>query len=444
MALKFSHFNSHLKDIDEANYTVRAVFSTNDVDRHGEVVDQKSWILDSYLKNPVILFGHDHNQPPVGKVTGLGYNGDGNLEGTIQFAAKEYPFADVLWKLYKGGFMRAFSVGFASKTVDVVDGQVILKDNELYEISTVSVPANAMALAKSKGLNVEPLETKLMAELTKALAEKGQTVEVDDEQVDVEKTECSEHNTKDCQNCPPSLNPVDVVVNLDEEAAAVVVEESTDEAPKAPVEEETQEIENNEPEVETKAVESEDKGAVADAIAERDEWEKKAEALQPVYDILDAFFNVVYDENTTAAMLPGLVSEMADLLKKQSGDADYEEAKTLAKAVEAVSALGKTKSAEDLVARIKEGRVLSKANRGAVEEAIVALQKVLDADKPKEETEETEDKDVESIRANIAEKTKEVETPAARVAVSKGTSNARAINKAVRSLLAKKAKLKKK
>ena len=55
--------------------------------------------------------------------------------------------------------MRAFSVGFSSDRVDIIDDQVILRDNTLYEISTVSVPANQMALAKSKGLVPKDLDT---------------------------------------------------------------------------------------------------------------------------------------------------------------------------------------------------------------------------------------------------------------------------------------------
>lgn len=431
--MKFSHFTSHLKDIDDANYTVRAVFSTADVDRHGEVVDQKSWILDSYLKNPVILFGHDHNQPPIGKVTGLGYNENGDLEGTMQFAAKEYPFANVIYQLYKGGFMRAFSVGFASKTVDVVDGQVILKDNELYEISTVSVPANAMALAKSKGLNVEPLETKLVSDLAKKFAE-----------LDVKA--CEEHNEKNCVNCPPDKNVEDTVVDLDEEAAKETAETTVEEEAKDVVEDETGEkpgdtIDEDTAEVEVQ--ETETKGALADELADVDERQAKYEALEEVYNIIDAFFNVVWSEDTKVEDLPAIISEMGDLLKKQSGDT--ESGKTLAEAMATVSTEAKTKAAETLLARIKEGRVLSKANRGAVEAAIEALQKVLDADKPKEEdkSEETPD-DTEVLRANIAEKSRDiVATPAARVAASKGASKSRAINKAVRSLLAEKRKLKK-
>lgn len=161
--MQYKHFNVEIKGVDDENYIITGVFSTNDEDRHGEIVDQKSWQLDDYLKNPVILFAHDHNQPAIGKCISLQFNAEGNLEGQIQFAAKEYEFANTIYKLYKGGYMRAFSVGFQNEVVEYDDAEnkVTLKRNNLFEISTVNVPANALALAKSKGIDTEPLEKHL-------------------------------------------------------------------------------------------------------------------------------------------------------------------------------------------------------------------------------------------------------------------------------------------
>lgn len=160
--MNYKFLNVDIKGVNDEKHIIRGVFSTADEDRHGEVVDQKSWQLDDYLKNPVILFAHDHNQPAIGKAISLFFNDDGNLEGEIQFAAKEYEFANTLWKLYKGGFMRAFSVGFQPEVTELdEDDQVTLKKNTLFEISTVNVPANALALAKSKGIDTSPLERHL-------------------------------------------------------------------------------------------------------------------------------------------------------------------------------------------------------------------------------------------------------------------------------------------
>jgi hypothetical protein len=54
--------------------------------------------------------------------------------------------------------MNAFSAGFMPGEYDYNDDVLILKQNELLEMSAVSVPANALALAKSKGLSVAEIE----------------------------------------------------------------------------------------------------------------------------------------------------------------------------------------------------------------------------------------------------------------------------------------------
>lgn len=148
-----------VKEFNDEDFTIRAIFSTADIDRHGEIIDQTGWDLKEFLTNPVVLFAHDQYQPAIGQVTDIGIV-DGNLEGTIKFAAKEYEFANTIYQLYKGKFMRAISVGFENVKYeyDEANDQIILRVNILYEVSCVNVPAQAMALAKSQGVDIEPLE----------------------------------------------------------------------------------------------------------------------------------------------------------------------------------------------------------------------------------------------------------------------------------------------
>jgi len=149
-----------LKGVDEANRIIEGVFSTPAEDRHGEIVDQAGWNLKEYLLNPVILFGHDHDRPSIGKAIELSVTPAG-LEGKIQFA--ETAFALDIFSLYKGGYMSAFSCGFRNETYEynTETDEIILRENTLYEISCVNVPANAYALAKSKGLELKELANPL-------------------------------------------------------------------------------------------------------------------------------------------------------------------------------------------------------------------------------------------------------------------------------------------
>lgn len=147
-------FGILIKEINEEDYTMKFVFSNQVMDRHGEIVDQKGWKLDEFRNNPVVLFAHDYWEPAVGQVTDIGIEA-GQLEGTIKFAVKENPKAEILWKLYKGKYMRAVSAGFSNEVSEYNEdtGEMILRTNTLYEMSLVPVPANAMALAKQKGID---------------------------------------------------------------------------------------------------------------------------------------------------------------------------------------------------------------------------------------------------------------------------------------------------
>ena len=168
MIKKMVSFKS--KAIDSEKYIIYGVFSTENEDWHGEKVDQAGWDLGVFNTNPVILFAHDHYQPAVGvgvdiKVQDEGMfmlgvpNGKMVLAGGIKFAAAEYPFAMTLFKLYEGKFMRAFSAGFYNKKyeIDQENDIIILKENALLEISCVNIPANAEALAYSKGIDTSPI-----------------------------------------------------------------------------------------------------------------------------------------------------------------------------------------------------------------------------------------------------------------------------------------------
>ena len=123
------------------------VMSTDDEDRHGEKVSQ-NWNFNNFLKNPIVLNGHQYNDTTetIGRVDVLSLK-EHSLEGKIRFAVEENPKAKIIFDLYKGGFLNAFSVGF-------IPGE----ENELLELSAVTIPANALALAKAKGIDIGDME----------------------------------------------------------------------------------------------------------------------------------------------------------------------------------------------------------------------------------------------------------------------------------------------
>ena len=124
--------------------TIEGYASTNDVDRHGDIVPASVWEagIANYLKNPVILAYHDHAEP-VGRMTEHRVDEKGLfVKARISAAAED------VFNLVKDGVLTAFSIGFR-----IVDAEYnsalelfVVKELELHEISVVSVPANQNTL----------------------------------------------------------------------------------------------------------------------------------------------------------------------------------------------------------------------------------------------------------------------------------------------------------
>jgi HK97 family phage prohead protease len=141
---------------DGEDRAARFVFSTSDVDRDNDTIDQSGWDLTAFRANPVILWAHDHRGLPVGRATEVGVRG-GRLAGVVKFA--EHAFAQTVWDLVRGGFLRAVSVGFRALewTRDDARGGVNFKRQELLEVSICPVPANQNALlaASASGIDMK-------------------------------------------------------------------------------------------------------------------------------------------------------------------------------------------------------------------------------------------------------------------------------------------------
>lgn len=125
------------------------VCSTDAVDGHGEIVRQ-NWRLERYLKNPVVLWGHNASDLPIGTARNVRVEG-GKLKATIRIAsAASNPKADQVWAGIQEGTIKAVSVGFRPGSVkrEKHDGEerYVLDDNELFELSIVSIGSNPDAL----------------------------------------------------------------------------------------------------------------------------------------------------------------------------------------------------------------------------------------------------------------------------------------------------------
>jgi hypothetical protein len=135
--------------------SIAYVFSDENVARDLHRIATAGWELDNFLANPVFLWAHDASAPPIGCVTQIGPVGS-ELRGAVRYAtAEEFPFADVIFRLTKGGYISAVSVSwlpieYSYSTDKSRPGGIDFKRQELLEISAVPVPSLPTALATAR------------------------------------------------------------------------------------------------------------------------------------------------------------------------------------------------------------------------------------------------------------------------------------------------------
>lgn len=149
------HLDATIKKIEATDNSlkIRGFANTISKDRAGDVIVSSAWTtssaLKNYMKNPIILFGHDHERP-IGKCTDIVVT-----EMGLEIEAEIFEDADPsIFSLIKNGVLKTFSVGFRILDADWDDdtNTFMILDLELFEVSVVSVPCNQdsiFSLAKS-------------------------------------------------------------------------------------------------------------------------------------------------------------------------------------------------------------------------------------------------------------------------------------------------------
>lgn len=172
------YFLAQIKGIDKEARTLTAVASFLSIDRDNEVILPKAFDLGSFKDNPVIMAGHtyhtsDGSPTVIGKALSIQRKKD-QLVFKMEFADTD--LAEEYWKLYSGGFMRAFSVGFipfsggwetdkekirellssAGANLDLDSIYRVYTKVELIEISAVAIPSNreSLVMASAKGIDL--------------------------------------------------------------------------------------------------------------------------------------------------------------------------------------------------------------------------------------------------------------------------------------------------
>jgi len=157
-------------DVDDEERTVTAIISTDAIDRDREVILPKGVNLDEYEKNKIVLWSHQYDELPIAKALWV-KKGRKGITAKIKFATTAK--AEEIYQLFKGKFLKAFSIGFMvnnshpptpaeiKKTPEWAEVHRIIDDSELLEFSSVNVGSNRGALAIAvKSLNLSEITQK--------------------------------------------------------------------------------------------------------------------------------------------------------------------------------------------------------------------------------------------------------------------------------------------
>lgn len=138
---------------DPATRTIPVIASTEAIDSYDEIVDQASWQLGRFLKAPIALWQHCSWEEPVGYYRNTRVE-DGVLRADLVLyggAADPEGRAERVLQRYAQGGPISVSVGFMLGRSEKEDrgGRPVrvLYDNELHEISVVTIGANPDAVA---------------------------------------------------------------------------------------------------------------------------------------------------------------------------------------------------------------------------------------------------------------------------------------------------------
>jgi HK97 family phage prohead protease len=172
--IKHKTFAIDTKAVDAEAGIYEGMISTESIDRDEDIVMGAGAQLSNYMKNPVVLFGHNYREPGavVGRALEVTPIPGSGVKARWQFADESVSEnAALVRRLWEGGYLNAISIGFQpqkwSKRVDdegeELDFEFVFEEWELLEFSIVPVPSNQDALRLAvKGLDVEELRTRMI------------------------------------------------------------------------------------------------------------------------------------------------------------------------------------------------------------------------------------------------------------------------------------------
>ena len=162
------HFSISSKMPGDAPRVIRFIGSDESIDRDGDIIAVSGWDIAKYMKNPVVLFGHDSYALPIAKTVAI--NTDSYAKAllfdiyfpTVEELATDPAMpsehalrVDAIYNMAKAGLLNAVSVGFRGIEWEQTKTGRMYTKQELMEISIVPVPANPNAIAIMRSAGVD-------------------------------------------------------------------------------------------------------------------------------------------------------------------------------------------------------------------------------------------------------------------------------------------------
>ena len=161
--------------------------SSSAVDRDGDIIEPSGLDATHYLKNPVVLFGHDHYALPIARTQSLTADGHG-IRAKFSWLEND-PDAARVRNAFDQGVLNAASIGFLPVEWEDLKGSYGRRYTkwQLLEWSIVPVPSNPEAIRTLKSLGLTSLseadrQLRRIAELQKQIAKSGRVLSARSEQ----------------------------------------------------------------------------------------------------------------------------------------------------------------------------------------------------------------------------------------------------------------------
>lgn len=142
------------------NRTDISLITSDGVDREKDVVLPDGIDISWYLTCPIVLWGHNHDIPAIGRCVDIYRSSNGWMAKT-EYATTDR--ASEVWQLVKSGVLCAKSIGFIPTSVrplstkdyelrpDWAEGRQCIESSILCEYSVVNIPSNPTALVQTVG-----------------------------------------------------------------------------------------------------------------------------------------------------------------------------------------------------------------------------------------------------------------------------------------------------